>query len=69
VETEELDQGVPGLEGEPSGGVAYVRWGHNSCPSTGAKLVYSGRASRSNRIITKKVAETRSVYHLILTIL
>ena len=22
----------------------YVRWGHDSCPSTGAQLVYSGRA-------------------------
>ena len=25
------------------GGVVYVRWGHDSCPSTGAQLVYSGR--------------------------
>ena len=25
----------------------YVRWGHNSCPSNGAQLVYSGRAGGS----------------------
>ena len=25
----------------------YVRWGHDSCPSTGAQLVYSGRAGGS----------------------
>jgi len=27
-----------------TGGAIYVRWGHTSCPSTGAQLVYSGRA-------------------------
>ena len=26
----------------------YVRWGHDSCPSTGAKLVYSGRTGGPN---------------------
>ena len=30
-----------------AGGVVYVRWGHTSCPSTGAQLVYSGRAGGS----------------------
>ena len=30
---------------EPVSGVTYTRWGHTSCPnSTGAELVYSGRA-------------------------
>ena len=38
------DQGPTGAKGERAGGVVYVRWGHNSCPSTGAQLVYSGRA-------------------------
>ena len=41
---EKGDQGKTGEKGEPAGGVAYVRWGHDSCPSTGAQLVYSGRA-------------------------
>ena len=47
---EKGDQGKTGQKGEPAGGVVYVRWGHDSCPSTGAQLVYSGRAggSRSN---------------------
>ena len=30
-------------------GVTYIRWGHTSCPnSTGAQLVYSGRAGGTN---------------------
>ena len=41
---EKGDQGPTGQKGEPTGGVVYVRWGHDSCPSTGAQLVYSGRA-------------------------
>ena len=41
---EKGDQGPIGQKGEPTGGVVYVRWGHDSCPSTGAQLVYSGRA-------------------------
>ena len=30
------------------GGVAYVHWGHNSCPSGGPQLVYTGRAGGSH---------------------
>ena len=41
---EKGDQGKTGQKGESAGGVVYVRWGHDSCPSTGAQLVYSGRA-------------------------
>ena len=41
---EKGDQGKTGQKGEPAGGVVYVRWGHDSCPSTGAQLVYSGKA-------------------------
>ena len=41
--------GVPGPKGERAGGVVYVRWGHNSCPKTGAQLVYTGRAGGSNQ--------------------
>ena len=38
---EKGDQGKTGQKGEPAGGVAYVRWGHDSWPnSTGAQLVY-----------------------------
>ena len=45
---EKGDQGKTGQKGEPAGGVAYVRWGHDSCPTnTGAQLVYSGRAGGS----------------------
>ena len=44
---EKGDQGKTGQKGEPAGGVVYVRWGHDSCPSTGAHLVYSGRAGGS----------------------
>ena len=39
------DKGDSGPKGEPAGGLVYVRWGHNSCPSTGAQLVYAGRAA------------------------
>ena len=46
---EKGDQGKTGQKGEPAGGVAYVRWGHDSCPTnTGAQLVYSGRAAGSH---------------------
>ncbi|XP_065884465.1 short-chain collagen C4-like [Dysidea avara] len=38
-------RGLTGPKGEPAGGLVYVRWGHDSCPSTGAQLVYSGRAA------------------------
>ena len=42
---EKGDQGKTGQKGEPAGGVAYARWGHDSCPNnTGAQLVHSGRA-------------------------
>ena len=44
VPGEKGDQGKVGQKGEPSGGLVYVQWGHDSCPSTGAQLVYSGRA-------------------------
>ena len=36
--------GATGPKGTGTGGVVYVRWGHNSCPSGGAQLVYTGRA-------------------------
>ena len=42
------DTGAAGPKGEGVGGVVYVRWGHNSCPSTGAQQVYSGRAGGSD---------------------
>ena len=41
------DTGVTGPKGERAGGVVYVRWGHNSCPKSGAQLVYAGRAGGS----------------------
>ena len=41
------DTGNPGPKGERAGGVVYVRWGHNSCPKSGAQLVYAGRAGGS----------------------
>ena len=41
------DTGVPGPKGDVAGGVVYVRWGHNSCPKSGAQLVYPGRAGGS----------------------
>ena len=43
------DTGAAGPKGEGAGGVVYVRWRHNSCPDTGAQLVYSGRAGGSDR--------------------
>ena len=42
------DTGVPGPKGDGAGGVIYVRWGHNSCPKSGAQLVYAGRAGGSH---------------------
>jgi len=42
------DRGTADPKGEGAGGVVYVRWGHNSCPDTGAQLVYSGRAGGSD---------------------
>ena len=42
------DIGVPGPKGDGTGGVVYVRWGHNSCPGGGAQLVYAGRAGGSH---------------------
>ena len=36
-----------GHKRERIGGVVYVRWGHKSCPDTGAQLLYSGRAGGS----------------------
>ena len=39
--------GVPGPKGDGTGGVVYVRWGHDSCPGGGAQLVYAGRAAGS----------------------
>ena len=44
---EKGDQGFRGQKGEPAEGVVYVRWGRDSCPSTGANLVYSGRTGGS----------------------
>ena len=41
------DKGSAGSKGESAGGVVYVRWGHKSCPDTGAELVYSGKAGGS----------------------
>jgi len=42
------DTGSAGPKGEGARGVAYVCWDHNSCPDTGAQLVYSGRAGGSH---------------------
>ena len=42
------DKGVPGPKGDGTGGVVYVRWGHNTCPDSGAQLVYAGRAGGPN---------------------
>jgi len=42
------DQGLTGPKGEPAGGLVYVRWGHDSCPSNGAQLLYKGRAAGSS---------------------
>ena len=39
-------KGATGTKGDKNGGVVYVRWGHDQCPST-AKLVYKGRAGGS----------------------
>ena len=36
-------KGMKGDNEKKSGGIVYVRWGHDQCPST-AQLVYSGRA-------------------------
>ena len=44
---EKGDQGLTGLKGEPAGGLVYVRWGHDSCPSNGVQRIYSGRAAGS----------------------
>ena len=49
-----------------AGGVVYVRWGHTSCPFTGAQLVYSGRAGGSGYGQKEEVV-IHSVYHLTLT--
>ena len=37
---------MKGDEQERNGGIVYVRWGHDQCPST-AQLVYSERAGGS----------------------
>jgi len=42
------DQGLTGPKGESAGGLVYVRWGHDSCPSNGAQLLYKGRAAGSS---------------------
>ena len=44
------DQGLTGPKGEAAGGLVYVRWGHDSCPSNGAQLVYTGRAAGSSHL-------------------
>ena len=44
---EKGDQGFRGQKGEPAGGVVYVRWGRDSCPSTGAQFIYSRRIGGS----------------------
>ena len=44
---EKGDQGFRRQKGELAGGVVYFRWGHDSCPSTGANLIYSGRTGGS----------------------
>ena len=41
------DTGPPGPKGAGTGGVVYVRWDHDSCPSGGAKLVYAGKVGGS----------------------
>ena len=63
--------GVPGPRGYPGitdpkgdrggSGVVYVRWGHDSCPNTGAQLLYAGRAE-DHTIITGEVAVIHNVY-------
>ena len=41
--------GITGPKGDRGGsGVVYVRWGHDSCPNTGAQLLYAGRAGGSH---------------------
>ena len=41
--------GPPGPKGDTAtGGIVYVRWGHNSCPDGGAQRVYEGRAGGSH---------------------
>ena len=39
-------KGMKGDKEERNGGTAYIRWGHNQCPST-AQLVYSGKVGGS----------------------
>ena len=37
-------QGEQGVQGTPSGGVTYTRWGRTTCPTDqGTELVYAGR--------------------------
>ena len=39
----------PGPKGDAAtGGIVYVRWGHDSCPDGGAQLVYAGSAGGSH---------------------
>ena len=41
-------QGEQGVQGPPTGGAVYVRWGRTSCPTDqGTQLLYSGRAGGS----------------------
>ena len=43
------NRGVTGPKGDKGGsGVVYVRWGHRSCPSTGAQRLYAGRTGGSH---------------------
>ena len=43
------ESGPPGPKGDTTtGGIVYVRWGHDSCPDGGAQLVYAGRAGGSH---------------------
>ena len=43
------ESGPPGPKGDTAtGGIVYVRWGHDSCPDGGAQLVYAGRAGGSH---------------------
>ena len=42
-------KGEQGVQGPPSGGVTYTRWGRTTCPTgQGTELVYAGRAGGSH---------------------
>ena len=59
---EKGDQGKTGQKGEPAGGVVYVRWGHDSCPSTEHNLS-TLEELEDHVIIRKEVVLIHSVCH------